>query len=259
MMHRSKDAHSALFLALLMLFPFDASAYQDRGNSRRLRLTSPTSVDSGPIKVRIEAQTILPYLVGGVIALDAPGGLQIRSSLGSTPDLFIDAIQSALSSSVPAFDNGLADTLFDRTDGPVGWRLEFGWKPELLRGFFANVGYGFLFLAGRFSPDDATEQLRSQFVGTTPNTVADITSTMHAITTEVGFEFEPSDVWVVRLAVGGLFTFHSSASINVRAVDNPQSENLEVNIAETEESIRRALRTYGHIPTLSISVGIRTL
>ena len=127
------------------------------------------------------------------------------------------------------------------------------------KGFFANFGYSFVFLAGQFSPNDATAQLRSQFVGVTPYTVANATATIHALTTEIGFEFETAPSWMVRVAIGGLFTFQSTASINVRAVENPSSEELTSNMAATEDEIRRALRTYGNIPTLSVSVGFRAL
>jgi len=248
-------------IALLILLFVAASSSQSRASepSASIEDFSPTSWDSGPIKVRVEAQTILPYLVGGALGLDAPGGFQVRTSLGSTPDLFVDAIRGVLEGSVPTFDNSLANTLFERTDGPVGWRLEMGWKPDVLRGFFASFGYSFVFMAGRFSPDDATAQLKSQFVGVTPYTVADATATIHALTTEVGFEFETAPSWMVRIALGGLFTFHSSASINVRAVENPSNEEMRANMTQTEADIQRALRTYGNIPTLSVSVGFKAL
>lgn len=241
-------------LLWLTLLPGVASAAPAVTTDRPFTTTS--SVRDTPHFVgRLEITTILPYLVGGGVSFEAPGDIRFGTTVGVTPGLFIDMAQNAVGA-VQYYDQEVAAVVLDRLEDPLLWRIDLGWAPEAAGGFYFTVGYGFGRLSARFDAGDAPPSWRERLSGMTEDSTASVAATLHLVHADVGWELDLGDDWLMKVSVGGSFTFAASSAIHVGESTEDPAEVAE-GADEVEAEINDVLVRYGRAPTIGVALVYR--
>jgi len=216
-----------------------------------------TTRDVSPFNVTLETTTIMPYMIGAGISIDGPGGLLAKTSVGGTP-LGLISLARKLIGNESLYDSDLADGLLERIETPLVWRLDLGWKPAKLGGFYISAGYGFIRLGAQVEARDLPSTVGEAMPGLNDNSQAALSATLHMVNAEIGWEFRLGSHWRLRVAAGGSFTFDVGTTIRLTGIseENTAQANADANTAENV--LKDTLFRFGRVPTISIALGYRS-
>jgi hypothetical protein len=206
----------------------------------------------------LEAQTVLPVDVGPRLTAESPWGLRASTSFGVFTPAYLRIINSAVVAA-DVYGRDKAEVLEHALDPSLVWRLHLGWRPPGAMGLFFAFGYGVVHLTGLITQWDlyvldltplppARQNL--------PRYDFSVTTTLHMLNFEVGWEQVFLRHLVVRLAVGLAATVGTSASLEPN-FDGVVAERAAVFCDEFEGDLEDTLRKYGFLPTLSVALGYR--
>ncbi len=244
-------------ICLPLVTPAQAASPEVRGRQvKKVPSPSGTQRDRSPFNVTIEAGAIMPYFVGGGITLEGPGGFLVKTSVGGTPIGLIGLMRSLLGTE-DAYDSTLADNLLDRIDTPLVWRVDLAWRPKGAHGFYLGAGYGFMRLGAQVEPSELPAVFGLTIPGLGTNSRASLSTTLHMVNAELGWEISLGSHWVLRLAAGGSFTFDVNADIELHGLSAAIQTQTAPAVSAAETSIKDTLKRYGRVPTFSVAIGYR--
>ncbi|MDO9018116.1 MAG: hypothetical protein Q8S73_02995 [Deltaproteobacteria bacterium] len=223
-------------------------------------LCAPALASADPFHFQVSAGTDAPLAVSLRGDVELPGRLRVMASVGVTPSLYLDAFNGVISaagggSQTSAGPYGL------RLDRGSMWRVHAGWRPFPGAGLLLMGGYGRLTLSG----DASARELITTVTGQPPpaqvpeaNGVYDVTSTLHTVSAELGWEFTFfGDHLVIQTAVGFVGTVDSRTAITPQFVSTtPGAAEARVT---AQGYIDQVLQSYVFLPTFSLSLGYRFL
>jgi hypothetical protein len=143
------------------------------------------------------------------VEIRTPFGLQLSSSLGFIPNAIVDQIDAVVGD--PAASPVVHAALHDA----VVWRTHLGVKPWTRHGFYAGAGYGRVSFGGSATTADAVSALvdRTVPMGLGAMSLVHISSTVHMLDVEVGWEWRIARRLKLRTAVAAATTLAASSSI----------------------------------------------
>lgn len=210
--------------------------------------------------LNLEAVMNVPLDVGGRLVLEMPGRIRLATSLGVLPTSFVGVINTAMISA-KVYSQDVANVLESSLGGSLVWRLHAEWRPFEKAGFYLGGGYGLATftggvnvatiasLAGASVPSQYKDALRY-----------DMSSTLHLLNGELGWEWTMFRFVSMRLAVGFMGTITSQTSIKVTS-----NGSAPANVTAAAQSgandaavfIDNAYQSYVFSPYVSFSTGIR--
>ncbi|HEY0483214.1 MAG TPA: hypothetical protein VGD37_37085 [Kofleriaceae bacterium] len=145
------------------------------------------------------------------LVIQAPSGLRLSSSVGFLTDVFLGGMDAP--------DGGPAATAMMHAalrDATV-WRTHLGWKPWTTHGFYASGGYSLYSFGVTMTAGDATAALVGEMLpanlGSIP--LVHMTSTLHALDVEAGWEWPIARRFKFRTAVSAGMVITSSTHLHV--------------------------------------------
>ena len=252
---------AVLFLLALPAAPAFANAPLEGPDLQTITVESDadgmvgTRPDRGPFELRLEASSVFPMMVGGGLTLETPGDLRLSLSAGVTPTLYIDAVRAAVGADGLASQSAV-ESLLAHMEEPFVFRFDYAWKPSWAKGFFISVGYGFIRAAATLPAGEVPEDLWSRIDGMTAESTAFMNVAIHMANAEIGYELDLADHWMMRIAIGGSFTFAARSDMRVSNV-NDTAADIDDGSTSADDYIESGLTKYGHTPTVSVSFGYR--
>ena len=221
----------------------------------RAHTSSNSIADPGLYRIRLEAVTVLPYLVAGGLALETPGDIRIGLSAGATPTAFIDLARTAIKADQLVASN-LVDIFLSHVHAPAGARLDFAWQPRSLGGFYLGLGYGFMHIAATLPSTQVPREVWEDISGMTTASVTEMSATLHMTHAAIGWEFAFDRHWSLKVAIGGSFTFAVNAAVDAYEIDDDPGD-----IADGERTAEQHITTnvlrYAHTPTVNLGLSYR--
>lgn len=211
-----------VFIALMPL-----SVHAQRG----IDLASPAAPTSSGFALDLGARLTAPLALGGMMQLEMPGRVFVRTEVGALPDGIAEGYAN-VAATLGGWDASTRASVRDALSGALF--LETALGVRVVDGLELAVGYALLWTSSRFGTSG---------VGGTLET------SNHAIHATIGWRaLLFSDSAFFRIEAGWFHTLGASASVNL---DQPVYEPSGL-----ESEIAAALRARGFGPTLSVSVGL---
>lgn len=145
--------------------------------------------------------------------VEAPFRLRLSSAVGVLPGPYVSAINGILVG-VGAYNQATADLIRDALGSSLIWRTHLGYRPFVRHGFTFEAGYGLVALGGGASAStivSAATGASSPEAGTDKN--FKVSSALHMVDVELGWEWVLLEHLFVRAAAGGAFTLAASSSV----------------------------------------------
>ncbi|NOZ87027.1 MAG: hypothetical protein GXP49_12335 [Deltaproteobacteria bacterium] len=161
-----------------------------------------------------EGATDVPVDAGARALMETPYGLRVGLALGGLPGPYVDLI-NAVVVAAGGYDQDTADLVSDSLQNSLVFRIHGGWRPVEDWGLYIEAGYGLVVLGGGVSG----EELVAAATGVArPGTELEsrgyeVSSTLHMIDLEVGWEFLFWDRLELRIALGFAGTLGASARV----------------------------------------------
>ncbi len=217
---------------------------------------APALSQATPLHAQASVGTDAPLMLSLRGDVELPGRLRVMASGGFAPTAYVNVINNVLSAGGGQSTSGLYGI---RVDSASAWRVHAGWRPFAGAGLVLMGGYGRLDLVGSAGARDVITSI----TGVAPpsglpeaNGMYDVNSALHMVDAELGWEFLLfGDRMVIQSAVGIGVTMAAHTAIQPRftsttpgaAAARTQAQNL----------VDETLRSYGVVPTISVSVGYR--
>jgi hypothetical protein len=170
-----------------------------------------------PWRMGGELGTDFPIDAGGRISAEAPFRLRASTALGYLPGSYVDVINTWMVQT-GAYSEDTATLVRQAVQNSLVWRTHVGFRPFPKLGLYADAGYTFIGLGGGASAG----QVIAALTGATlppggpmdPSTQTfSLTSTVHLLDVEIGWQFLLMEHLVLRAAVGGAFAFAESTKL----------------------------------------------
>lgn len=161
----------------------------------------------------VAAGTEFPMSVALRGQVEAPFRLRLSSAVGVLPGPYVSAINGILVG-VGAYNQATADLIRDALGSSLIWRTHLGYRPFVRHGFTFEAGYGLVALGGGASAStivSAATGASSPEAGTDKN--FKVSSALHMVDVELGWEWVLLEHLFVRAAAGGAFTLAASSSV----------------------------------------------
>jgi len=144
--------------------------------------------------------------VGFVI--QAPSGLRLSSTVGVLTDVFLGLMDEG-DAAAGMMHAALRDSLV--------WRTHLGMKPWSTHGFYASAGYSLCSFGGAVTSGDAMSALLDRMlpVDLGSSALVHMSSTLHALDLEAGWEWPIARHFTVRTAIGASMIVAASTTIHV--------------------------------------------
>jgi hypothetical protein len=224
-------------------------------------LLAPAAASASPFHLQAAAGTDAPLALSLRGDVELPGRLRVMVAGGVTPTLYLAAFNGVLSAAAGGSQSSAAGPFGTRLDSGSMWRVAGGWRPFPGAGLVLTAGYARLSLSGAAS----AAELITAVTGSAPPAqvpeargVYSVTSTLHMVSAELGWEFLFfGDHLVLQTAVGVVGTVDAQTSITPRfASTTPGAAEARV---VAQSYVDQALRSYAVLPTFSLSLGYRFL
>src|ERR1700691_907453 len=151
------------------------------------------------------AGTDFPIDVDLGVQVAAPFRLRATTTLGYLPGPYVDAINTFLVD-IGAYNQDVANLVKSSLTSSLVWRTHVGYQPWACHGFYAMAGYGLVTFGGGATGSEIIEAATGKQLPVTdrtmPRTLA-VTSTLHMLDVELGWDWHLDDHWLVRAAGGG--------------------------------------------------------
>ena len=221
---------------------------------------APAIATADPFHFQASVGTDVPLAASLRGDIELPGRLRVMASVGITPDIYLRAFNGVISAA-GANSQSSSGLYGIRLDSGSLWRIHGGWRPFPGAGFVLMGGYGRLSLSGSAS----ASELITSVTGRTPppqvpeaNGVYSVTSTLHTVSAELGWEFLFfGDHLVLQTAVGFVGTIDSQTTITPRFVSTTAGAAAARQTAQGY--VDQVLQSYVFLPTFSLSLGYRFL
>lgn len=186
--------------------------------SREVRAAPPDNGSSvaadGPAwRYALAAGTEFPMSVALRGQIEAPFRLRLSSAVGVLPGPYVSAINGILVG-VGAYNQATADLIRDALGSSLVWRTHLGYRPFARHGFTVEVGYGLVALGGGAS---ASTIVSAATGASSPESGTEkpfrVSSALHMLDAELGWEWVLFEHLFVRAAAGGAFTVAASSSV----------------------------------------------
>jgi hypothetical protein len=176
----------------------------------RRRAIAPAERDPGwHLGVAVGADIPVDALNVGLV-IEAPSGLRLSSSVGVLADVFLGPMAAP--------DNQAAAALVHAAlRDAIVWRTHLGIKPWKTRGFYASAGYSLCSFGLTMSTEAAMSALADQMLtvglGSTP--LMHMTSTLHALDLEAGWEWPIARRFKFRTAISAAMMIASTTHLHI--------------------------------------------
>jgi hypothetical protein len=184
--------------------------------ARRRAIATAAERDAGwQIGVAVGADIPLDALNVGLV-IEAPAGLRLSSSVGVLADVFLGRMAAPESHTAAALMHAaLRDAIV--------WRTHLGIKPWQTHGFYASAGYSLCSFGVTMTTGDAMSALIDDMLplGLESTPLMHMTSTLHALDLEAGWEWPIARRFKFRTAVSAAMMIASSTHLEVE--DGPLS------------------------------------
>jgi hypothetical protein len=206
----------------------------------------------------IEVASTLPLDVGERVSLEAPNRLHIRASLGVMPGVYADWINDAVVA-FGGYSEHEALAVRRALGKSLVFRVQGGFRPFSNLGLYFDVGYSRMQLTGALTgtdvlllgqgaipPQDSTSPLRHY----------EVSSTLHLVILEIGWEQPVLDWLFVRGALG--FAGTEGASSRIKPLFSPSDARYVQTYCDLAADYLDGLYAkYVYGPTLTLGAGVR--
>lgn len=178
-----------------------------------LGLAAPAHAASD-FHLSVEGKTDFPIDVGGGLALELPGRIQLSGDVGVLPGAYVDAANTTLEG-LNVYDGRTGVVVREALTNSLLLRGHLGWRPFASSGFFIQAGYGVAQLGGTVNAGDlslATGYAIPPGVGAL--NALDISSTVELVDAQLGWRWK-LDRLLVRAAVGGAHSVGSQSQLSI--------------------------------------------
>jgi hypothetical protein len=158
--------------------------------------------------IGVGADIPLDALNVGVV-IQAPSGLRLSSSVGFLADVFLGGMDAPEGG--PAATALMHAALRDA----VVWRTHLGMKPWKTHGFYASAGYSLCSFGVATTTGDAVSALVDRMLPVGLGSMVHMTSTLHALDLEAGWEWPIAQRFKFRTAISAAMIIASSTSLHV--------------------------------------------
>jgi hypothetical protein len=204
------------------------------------------------------AGTDAPLSVGAHARVEAPSRLRLSTSVGILPGPYVDGI-NAFVVAVGGYSDATADLVRSALTSSLVWRTHLGFRPVESLGLYGELGYGLVSLGGSATGSEIISGVTGRALPSSEPASSqpfDVTSTLHMLDVEVGYDLPVTEVLEVRLAVGGAFTLASSTRIAPGYA--PRTPQLVKGFTDYGESYLDDVYTsYVFAPVVSVGIGYR--
>jgi len=204
----------------------------------------------------LEAKGELPLFVGGRVSLESPSGLRLSTGLGTQLPGYFDILNQIMEAGA-GYGSLMADHMAEASDVPLTWRVQVGYKPPPLRGFYFDAGYGVMSMAGAVKIDSIAPGIhQGAWQEAVPAQEHSLDSTLHMLTVELGYQWIFGDSVMLRLSLGYIGTVASSTKVGqpLRAYGLSDSASVATEVADQLDEL---YPKYVHLPAISIGIGYR--
>ncbi len=217
---------------------------------------APSLASANPFHLQLTASTDAPLAVGLRGDLELPGRLRVAVAGGFAPQPYINVMNNVLTAAGGSQGGGLYGFTVESASA---WRVHAGWRPFSGAGLLLMGGYGRLSMDGAVN----ARTLITSITGVAPpasvpeaNGVYDVSSSLHMVDAELGWEFTMfDDRLVIQTAVGVGFTVAANTTIQPRFTSS--TPGAAAARTRAQEDFDSTLRRYGVVPTISLSLGYR--
>lgn len=146
------------------------------------------------------------------LVVEAPGGVWLSSSVGFRSDVFLGRIDEGSASANALLQAAVQDSRV--------WRTHLAYRPWKSHGFYTSLGYSLIQFGGALSTADVASVVGGQMLpagigGTGP--LAHVSSTLHTLDVEAGWEWSTARRFRFRTAVGAGFLLAASTALQIDA------------------------------------------
>jgi hypothetical protein len=239
--------------ALLAIGVFSASRVSAQRTQHAERteradqLASPVHAPS-EWAVDVMVGTAVPTVLGGEVRIETPGRFLLDVLVGGNPyaQSLGDLVQAyGGSADMRSFVTGIA--------GSAGMmRLQVGMRPSPDAGLEILAGYSLLYSSPTVTRP-TLEAVTGQSFAYSGFESTQLQVMIHAASAELGWRFVIADHLVLRIGIGGTFTFATSAHLDV----SQAMRDAAPAIADVEHEIASSIARYGFMPEARIAIGYR--
>jgi len=231
---------------------FLASAF---GLGCLLACSRASAADPAAWHVAAGAGTDFPLALGARADVEAPFRLRASTSIGVLPGPYVDAINGFVVA-IGGYDQSTADLVKAALSASLVWRTHLGYRPFEHLGLYGEAGYGLVALGGSASASEVVAAATGREVPpgeATGSRAFDITSTLHMVDVELGWELALHERLRLRTAIGGAFTVASSTRIE--PTYTPRSPRAVSELARAGEAyLDDTYTSYVMSPVASVSL-----
>lgn len=216
------------------------------------------AVRADDFHLQLEALTDVPVQVGVEVTVEMPWRLRASTSLGVLPGAYVDLINEVVVAA-GGYDQDTAALVRGSLQNSLVWRLHAGWRPFEGHGWYFEAGYALVALGGGLS----AEEVVSLATGADPPDAEParerrykVSSTLHMIDVEVGWEWVLWERLALRAAVG--FAGTLAAATDIRPDYRPVAPRLvDAFTGESEAYLDGIYTGYVFTPVVSLAAGYR--
>jgi hypothetical protein len=196
----------------------------DDGNGGSLDGEAPEPATARPSAIAAAAERDTGWHAGIAVGADipvdalnvgfviqAPSGVRLSSSVGFMTDVFLGHMDAP--------DGGHAATVLMHAAlrDSIVWRTHLGMKPWKTHGFFASAGYSMCSFGGTVTGGDALSALVDRMVPFALGSMqlVHMTSTLHALDLEAGWEWSIAHRFKFRTAISAATMIAASTRLHV--------------------------------------------
>ncbi len=207
-------------------------------------------------RLALELKADLPLFAGGRVGLESPSGLRLTTGLGTQLPGYFDILNEIMEASA-GYGSLVADHVAEASEVPLAWRIQVGWRPLPLEGFYFDVGYGVMSMAGSVETEPVAGNINNpSYQGSLSPQRYSLQSTLHMLAVELGYQWTFGDSMLLRLSLGYVGTVASSTTVGQPFSPYSLSDSASV-ATEVAGQLDELYPKYVHLPTISIGIGYR--
>lgn len=201
----------------------------------------------------VEGQTDFPIDVGGGLAMELPGRLQLSGDVGVLPGAYVDAANSAFENA-NLYDARTGVLVREALRNSVVYRAHAGWRPFAGSGFFLQGGYGVAQVGGAVNAGDVSRATGYPIPPGVGGVAAlDIASTIQLVDAQLGWRWM-LDRFFIRAALGGAHAVGSQTDLSIR--DGGPLNALAAPLEKAGASLLdQKVQQYGDTVELTLGLG----
>lgn len=204
----------------------------------------------------IELVTTVPLDVAERVSLEAPNRLHLRASIGVMP--YANLIDKVIKG-FGGYGDAEAAVIKEALSESLVFRAQAGFRPFDELGLYLDVGYSLITLGGDLDGNDVIVLGRGAIApqdATSPFRHYRVSSTLHLVVLELGWEQALLDWLMVRGAIGFAGAQGASSSIEPTFSD-VNAALLNAYCEQAAEYLDQLYTTYVYTPTLTLGVGVK--